>query len=129
MYCKINTVAPNARLATQSNGALFDVLGSDSLLFLVGIWTNPPTIPGLDAETTRYVALRHAKAFLRAHSAERPIDFQVIVPSLLYAVQASDKRIRLGAMECVGILSALAAESKATSIYAYDQVHDEASCE
>ena len=125
----IDPVAPNARLATQSNSALFDVLGSDSLLSLVGIWTNPPTVPGLDAETTRYVALRHAKAFLRAQPAERPIDFEVIVPSFLSAVQPSDNRIRLGAMECVGILSASAAESKATSIYAYDQVYGEASCE
>ena len=114
----INTVAPNARLATQANSALFEVLGSDSLLSLVGIWTNPPTVPGLDAEMTRYVALRHVKAFLRAQPAECPIDFQVIVPLFLSAVQASDKRIHLGAMECVGILSASAAESKATSIYA-----------
>ena len=125
----INTMAPNARLATQANSALFDVLGSDSLLFLVGIWTNPPTITGLDAETTRYVALRHAKAFLLAQPVERPTDFQVIVPSLLSAVHASDKRIRLAAMECIGILYASAAESKPTFIYAYDQVYGEASCE
>ncbi|KAL5520451.1 hypothetical protein ACEPAG_9675 [Sanghuangporus baumii] len=126
-YAIMNTVVPSTNLAVQANGVLFEVLGPDALLLLSGIWACSTTILGVDAETIRYTALRHGSAFLRAQPTEHPVDFQVILPSLLCCLQASDKRIRGGAMECIAIISASISGSKPMTIYAYDQIYGPAS--
>ncbi|KAL5525140.1 UTP10 [Sanghuangporus sanghuang] len=126
-YAIMNSTVSNTNLAIQANGVLFEVLGPDALLFLSGIWTCSTAITGVDAETIRYISLRHGSAFLRARPTERPVDFQVILPSLLSCLQESDKRIRAAAIECIAILLASSSGSKPTTIYAYDQVYGSAS--
>ena len=91
------------------------------------MWTLPPSVNGIDAETTRYIALRHALAFIRAKTSDVVTDFQTILPSFLIPLQSSDRRVRSAVMDCVATLAA--AVSKPTSVYAYDAVYGPASGE
>ena len=122
-YSIVNAVATNINLAIRANHVIFETFGSDSLCFLASIWTSPVMASGVDQDATRYIALRHASAFIRGQDAERPVDFQVVLPSLLVALQASDKRIRAAAMECITHTAASNSGSRPTSIYAFDQVY------
>ncbi|KAI5117129.1 hypothetical protein M0805_007713 [Coniferiporia weirii] len=127
VYAMINSTASNLGVVTYANHALFENLGSDSLLFLAGTWTEPPTSRGIDPDVCKYVALRHASAFLRAQPTESPVDFQTIVPALLAAFQSLDRRVREAAVDCLSVLSKVSTESKPAVVYAYDQVYGPAS--
>ncbi|EJD05052.1 uncharacterized protein FOMMEDRAFT_105292 [Fomitiporia mediterranea MF3/22] len=127
VYTTINAISSNLNFVSRSNHALFETFGSESLLFLASVWVSPEMIEGADPNTISYVALRHASAFLRAQSTDKPIDFQLVLPALLAALQASDRRVRAAAMECVASMAGLSVASKPGSVYAYDRVYGAAS--
>ncbi|KAH8112066.1 hypothetical protein DFH11DRAFT_1788270 [Phellopilus nigrolimitatus] len=126
-YSIINTTVSNLSIVAHANQELFENLGTDSLLFLAGLWTKPsPSVRSssdVDSDATRYVALRHASAFLRAKTTENPVDFQAVVPALLSAIQSRDRKVRGAALECVAILAASSSATKPAMVYAYDQVY------
>ncbi|TDL26887.1 hypothetical protein BD410DRAFT_763071 [Rickenella mellea] len=125
IYRSANSSMSTQSLAIHISRSLFTNLGSDSLLFLAGVWTHPTTREATD--DVAYAALRHASAFLQAQPSDAPQDFQVILPSLLCAAQMSDSRARSAAVDCISILSKLAGASKPTSLYAFDNVYGPAS--
>ena len=98
----------------------------DALLFLAGIWTSPTTNAKYNTSVIKYVALRHALAFLRAQSAGS-VDFQTIIPALLVALQSVDRQVRSAAVECLDVLANVVEGTKPASIYALDRVYGAAS--
>lgn len=124
----MNAVSANQKLVTQANIALFERLGPDVLIFLAGLWTSSEKDIKGKTNVIDYVALRHASAFLRAQSSgENQIDFQVIIPALLTALQSTDRQVRSAALDCINVLAK--EERKPTSIYAYDRVYGASSGE
>lgn len=101
---------------------LFHNLKDNSLAFLAGVWTDGSLD---DFEDSRGISLLHAAAFLEAHILQDDgIDFQTIVPSLLFALQSSDSQVRQGALECISRVRILAERSLKT-VYKFDVIYGE----
>lgn len=101
--------------------ALFVKLKDDCLAFLSACWS---TSVGADDETLGTAALRHAAAFLEAHLSEGDgVDFQTILPSILVALQSSDRQRRQLACECISLLLKLAKTQKFVKVYAFDVIY------
>jgi U3 small nucleolar RNA-associated protein 10 len=122
------------RLANSSSGAmslssslikaLFVNLRVDALLFLAGVWTECVFADPDSAHLPR-AALFHGAAFLHAQvtDAGQPQDFQVILPSLLVALQARQRSVRSAAMDCIGIIARSTSSAAPSSVYALDTVY------
>ncbi|KAF8515684.1 armadillo-type protein [Hysterangium stoloniferum] len=122
------------RLATSSSGAvslsanlikaLFVNLREHALLFLAGVWTESLLIDS-DSVYLPHAALFHGAAFLQAQVTDvgQPQDFQVILPSLLVALQARQRSVRSVAMDCIGIIARSTHSAVPSSVYALDSVY------
>ncbi|KAG9017581.1 snoRNA-binding rRNA-processing protein utp10 [Tulasnella sp. 427] len=103
------------------------VLGpkDEALLFLAGVWTEDKLYSSPRQEHLRRVALSHAAAFLKAQFlTPQPEfgDFQVMIPTLLVALGATDKEARQLAVECLRLLAEMQCEHR-TSMYAVDTIY------
>lgn len=127
-YAAINATSANPKLVALANRAIFEHLHADALLFLCGIWTLPSSSAKYNLNTVKYVALRHALAFLRAQSTG-VVDFQTVLPAFLVALQSTDRQVRSAAVECVDVLANVEEGAKPASIYALDRVYGTASGE
>ena len=107
-------------LTTNIIRALFVNLKDDSLVFLIGIVMQSLGINENRGHCT--TALRHAAAFLKA---KPNMDFQVILPSLVVAMQDADSGIREAALECVEVMAANNKEIQ--GVYAFDVIYGESS--
>lgn len=104
--------------------SLFSALGSENVLsFLSGIWcsSSPPR--------QRENALLYGRAYLQAHVSgdtdKVAVDFQTIVPSLLVALQDTEKGARQEAIGCVKVIREIT-ETKFSSgspVYGFDVVY------
>ena len=129
-YAVISNIPPSKDKGSNPVAALFTSIGSNVLLFLADVWTGPPDLTSIDRDATRYIALRHALAFIRARAAaDQPEDLQVVIPALLSPLQSQDRRLREAAIQCLEALLALADKGKPKSVYAYDEIYGEASGE
>ncbi len=125
VYITINAM-PSSGFVSYVNSKLFKNMGFKALLFLAGLWmqSRDKSRTSNAASLAKYVALRHALAFLQAQqSAEVHIDFQVIIPSLLCALQETEKRVRAAAMDCLSVLASSVGGPKSSNVYAYDTVY------
>lgn len=107
----------------------FISLKDDALMFLAGIWTSAPTnSPRKQEEEYRVqqAALHHAAAFFIAHqSTENWIDFQTVLPLIIFTLESSDSGVREAAVECICILSKLNEAEKPLAIYGFDSIYGE----
>ncbi|WVR07984.1 hypothetical protein IAU60_005027 [Kwoniella sp. DSM 27419] len=102
--------------------SLFAQLGEDALLFLASVWT------GRGPAALRTAALRHAFAFVSAYSGvktQQGVDFQIMVPSLLIALQDAEKSVRSAAVDVLKCVSESALTSE--NVYALDTIYGERS--
>lgn len=108
-----------SELASAMLRSLFIQLGDQSLLFLASTWASTRLFTGL-----KLAALRHALAFIRAHAEDgevKDVDFQVMVPALLVALQDAERSVREAG---VSVLKAIAAgRPGGGEIYALDTVY------
>jgi U3 small nucleolar RNA-associated protein 10 len=115
---RIYTIA-NARstppaLSRQVLAVLFGRMREYTLPFLAGIWT------GEDGPSAglRFIALRHARAFV---SACGPRDFQTLLPAFLLALRSEDASLRLEALECLEAVAKLATDG--ADVFCLDAVY------
>lgn len=128
VYTLLNASISTTETISQINNNIFTHFGSDTLLFLASLWISPPSLPNIITDTTRYIALRHALAFIRAKTTDdHVIDIQTVLPSLLVSLQSTDRRVRLVTMDCITTLAAAA--SKPSGVYAYDVVYGRVSAD
>lgn len=127
-YTVISNILPPKDNNSNPVVALFSTLGPDVLLFLAEIWTGPPHLATIDADTASYLALRHALAFILARTESDQLeDLQVVIPALLMPLQSQDQQIREAAIQCFAALLALSEKGKPKAVYAYDEIYGEAS--
>lgn len=104
-------------LSTRIFETLIVNFKDDYLAFLGGVWTN-----SADSEL-RTTSLRHAAAFLEAHNlAEKVIDFQTILPSLLAALQTVDAEGKAAVLECLSQLVRLT-KKRFSAVYGMDTIY------
>ena len=116
-YC---STVPASLLSVQ-----FIHLAGDALAFLVGVWLSAEE----DAQLRR-TALCHALAFIVAHkSTEQVTDFQTVLPALLVALGDPDRGVRHHAAECVHLLAQISTAPHASSVYAFDAIYGDGTCE
>ncbi|WVQ84520.1 hypothetical protein IAT38_006674 [Cryptococcus sp. DSM 104549] len=124
IYTWTNTALLPASLSQTLLRALFTQLSEDALLFFASIFTAPQAhFPAL-----RTAALRHAGAFVRAYAGAKPqgskdqaVDFQVMLPVVLVALQDEEREVRKAAVE---VLKAVGKEVEGSAgIYALDSVY------
>lgn len=127
IYQTINSSSVNCGVVLHINKVILQNFGPESLLFLLSLLDQRASNAVMESEASTYIALRHALAFIRAQSTEKPADFQTILPGLLYALQSFDMRVRQASMDCISALSALSAAPKPSVIYAYDKIYGSAS--
>ncbi|WVQ66419.1 uncharacterized protein L199_004599 [Kwoniella botswanensis] len=122
VYQWTNTGLLPTPLAQNLLRALLAQLGEDALLFFASIWTGP------SFTALRTASLRHALAFVSAYSgirSQQGIDFQIMVPIVLIALQDSEKPIRSAAVD---LLKAMADNAQSgENIYALDTVYGDRS--
>jgi U3 small nucleolar RNA-associated protein 10 len=122
VYWFANT-ATSSKVSTYLLRMLATNLKEEILTFFAGVWLTDHD------QSVRLAALRHAKAFLDAHSSsKKPVDFQTILPAFLAALPALDAAGREAVMDCVDILGKLA-EIKPSSIYGIDTIYGDKSSE
>ena len=93
-------------------------LREDALVFFASIWT---TTTG---SRLQLAALRHAQAFVTAYanSPNAVMDFQLVLPALLMAVQLTDRHVRAAAVQVLKVISDLASCSTEET-YAVDTIY------
>ncbi|UZJ57293.1 hypothetical protein CBS101457_006613 [Exobasidium rhododendri] len=115
--------------SSQTLTKLFSQLGDTSLSFLASVWTN-----ARNGAEIRLAALCHAQVYLCAFTTNdakvRHVDFQTVLPSLLYALKDAESTIRLAALDCIGRISeaakAIEGRSKSDSkveLYGFDSIY------
>jgi U3 small nucleolar RNA-associated protein 10 len=124
LYSLANCSATLHSLSTNLLRVLFVNLKDDALLFLAGIWSDSSN-SSIRRENLRLSALSHAKAFLIAHAQTRDkiIDFQVIVPALLAALNSPERRVRSVALENLSLIQNMCGAKTRSSVYAIDSVY------
>jgi U3 small nucleolar RNA-associated protein 10 len=105
-------------------------LKDDALAFLAAIWTSPLDLSAPSQNNREYqsqqAALHHAVAFLLAHhSTQNWVDFQTILPLVLYALESPSRGVREAAMECVVMMDKLCEAEKPVVIYGFDTIYGE----
>lgn len=118
-------------------------IGNATLLFLAGVWSSNETSTYIDQDsaTLRHsvsaAALHHARAFITAHhhgpagkgdKDYKQIDFQVIFPSVLIALQSFNRAVRDAGVALISAMATSSNGSKSREIYAYDAAYQQ-SCE
>ena len=101
---------------------LFAQLGEDALLFLASIWTSSSTETGT---ALRLASLRHATAFVRAHTgidADQRTDFQLVVPAVLVAISNDEKVVREAATVLLKAITS-AVHGGSSNVYALDAIY------
>ena len=98
VYYLGNTAASGAAgakaLARSILSSLFvNILGDDLLAFLASIWTSPTSSAQLKCN-----ALRDGSLFVKTLSESSPRDFQMVLPSVLLALQQENKAVRVAAL-------------------------------
>ncbi|KAK4685034.1 U3 small nucleolar RNA-associated protein 10, partial [Tremellales sp. Uapishka_1] len=120
----VYTWANNGNIPSELSKALLRALliqlGEDSLVFFVSVWTTSAVA------SLRVAALRHASAFISACAAQRPTDFQMILPAILLALMDEEKAVRAAA---AGVLKAISGmtEKSGSDIYALDTLYGDRS--
>ncbi|PCH43122.1 hypothetical protein WOLCODRAFT_121527 [Wolfiporia cocos MD-104 SS10] len=123
VYRLSNSSSSLPLLSTHLLRAIFMNLGDDALVFLAGIWVSPAQSSTENAHVCA-AALRHATAFLQAHSAAgRSVDFQTILPAIIVALQNADVRVREAAIGCISELDKLSHAKEVSAIYAFDTIY------
>ena len=120
VYKLANALPSLPSLTTNILRTLFVNLKDDSLVFLIGI-----LMQSLGTNGNRglcVTALRHATSFLKA---QPNVDFQVILPSLVVAMQDADSGIREAALECVEVM--VANNKDIQVVYGFDVIYGESS--
>jgi U3 small nucleolar RNA-associated protein 10 len=111
--------APIARRLLRS---VLAQIGEEAMVFFASVWTGP------ESAALRTAALRHAQSFLKAYSGpnSEQVDFQLVLPALLVALQDAEKTVREAA---AGLLKGLTASSSlaANGIYALDTFYGDRS--
>ena len=122
VYALANSTATLPMLSTYLIRSLFVTLGDDALKFLAGVWLHSD--PTTACKPSESASLRHASAFLEAHyAAQRCVDFQVVLPAILVALQHGDRRMREAALEFVSVLIQLSQLQGPSSVYAFDAIY------
>lgn len=122
VYAIANSTFVHPSLATKLLRSLLTQLGSDALLFFASTWSAPND---LTTPFLRIAALKHAAAFLRAHNSTKDkLDFQLLLPALLLAVQDTGKQVRAAALE---VLSIIGQVKEVDDVYALDTIYGERS--
>lgn len=130
VYTFSNSSSHMPVLTTHLLRLLFLKLGDDALAFLVGIWLNNLADAESKDDHVSYAALRHAAAFLSAHtSTEHWVDFQTVLPALLVVLQSPTRRVREAAVECLGLIAQISQAKDASAVYAFDAIYGAGSCE
>lgn len=134
LYSELNAGYALSPLSRHLLLSLFVTIGDATLLFLAGVWTSAETASrtGL-AHDTSNAALHHARAFLTAHAPadeggaeSKQRDFQVIVPSLLVALQSQDRAVRDAASAVLSTMAGIprpVSGSTSPEVYAYDAAY------
>ncbi|KAI0063355.1 ARM repeat-containing protein [Artomyces pyxidatus] len=124
VYKLANSSTSLPLLSSSLLRAQFISLAEDALAFLAGIWLSRDENSREAQSRFRRAALSHAIAFLAAHeTTEHIIDFQTILPALLFALQDPDASVRRLAVECVQLLARLAQATQAKAVYAFDSIY------
>ncbi|WVQ74325.1 U3 small nucleolar RNA-associated protein 10 [Cryptococcus sp. DSM 104548] len=127
VYLWANTAILPAPIAQALLRSLLTQLGEDALLFFASVWTSPSA---LFPAALRTSALRHALAFIRAYASipatpqNPPVDFQVILPQVLIALQDSERQVRQAAVD---VLKSVSGGETMGDVYALDVVYGERS--
>lgn len=127
IYLWANTAILPANVAQSLLRSLLTQLGEEALLFLSSVWTSSTSPAPL-----RTSALKHALAFIRAYATlpttpaaqGQPVDFQVILPQILIALQDSDKDVRRVAVD---VLRSVEGGEGMGDVYALDTVYGDQS--
>lgn len=116
LYDWINSETLPRSLATRLLRFLLIQLGDDALAYFASIWSSD------DAPALRIAALRHATAFVQAHSGKSRSDVQLIVPALLIALQDGMRAVREAG---VGVLRSMVAvsENGGSDIYGLETIY------
>ncbi|ORY34663.1 U3 small nucleolar RNA-associated protein 10 [Naematelia encephala] len=101
--------------------SIFAQIGDDSLVFLASSWTTGP----ISLQTT---ALQHATAFVKAYAAVKSADLQMVIPSVLVALQSPDLQVRKSAVQLLQAIVSMSQQSGDT-IYALDTFYGERSAQ
>ncbi|WWC65921.1 uncharacterized protein I303_108543 [Kwoniella dejecticola CBS 10117] len=118
IYAWSNSGSLPALLASSLLRSLFAQLGEDALLFFASIWTSQ------SSAALKTASLRHAFAFVSAYSgmkALQGIDFQIMVSSVVIALQDSEKSVRSAGVDLLKTMSVNAQNSE--NIYALDTIY------
>ncbi|WWD20373.1 hypothetical protein CI109_104849 [Kwoniella shandongensis] len=122
VYIWANSGLLPAAVSSSLLRSLLTQLGEEALLFFASLWTSSSPI------ALRTASLRHATAFVSAYSGlktQQGIDFQIVIPALLIALQDGEKVIRQAGVE---LLKALSGETEGTAtIYALDAIYGDRS--
>lgn len=99
---------------------LLGELGNDALCLLAGVWSDDDCPPSVQV-----AALKHCQAFIasRADGTDFKQDFQIIIPSLLLALQSPDRSTRETAMDCISALATSDSSTKDVPVYAFDSLY------
>ncbi|KAI0070967.1 hypothetical protein K474DRAFT_1669523 [Panus rudis PR-1116 ss-1] len=125
LYKVVNSTAGLPLLSGYVIRNMFMNLGNDALKFLASIWLSADL--DVPAEPQHFVALHHAAAFMEAHLATNQwIDFQTVLPTILVALQHTDRRVRGAALDCLTALVKMS-EHKPAAVYAYDEIYGSSS--
>ncbi|KAK7055439.1 U3 small nucleolar RNA-associated protein 10 [Favolaschia claudopus] len=121
VYKLANSSPTSIGLTVGLLAELFPHLRDDALAFLAGVWTT-----SLDsAPELCVIALRHAAAFLEAHSKEADgVDFQTILPALIICLKNGDREIRMAALDCIAV-QRIMVEQRFSAVYAFDAIYGE----
>jgi U3 small nucleolar RNA-associated protein 10 len=112
-------------ISTGLLDGLFNYLKDDTLAFLAGIWTSVE--PNSANDQLHVKALRHATAFLKAYqNVPSRLDFQVVSPSIIAALQNLDLPARETALECLDILADFS-YARPSSVYGFDTIYGDSS--
>ncbi|CAK5279397.1 unnamed protein product, partial [Mycena citricolor] len=121
VYRIANSTAATPLLSIGLLSELFATLKDDSLAFLSGLWT---MAENNNESWICLLALRHAAAFLQAHSEESDaVDFQTILPALVVCLSSKTRQVREAASECIALLQRMANEAKFSAVYAFDAIY------
>lgn len=122
LYRLSNSTSSQPLVSTLIIQGLFGTIGNEALQFLAGIWLTAENYAAFSP--AQFAALRHATAYLEAHySAQRFMDFQLILPALLVTLTHGDRRIREAGLESITALFRLSQANKPSSIYAFDAIY------
>lgn len=109
-------------LASDLQTGIFAALKNDALVFLANIWSDAKM-----SAAVRLTALRHARAFMASHRSagkDYTIDFQCLLPAVIFAAQSPNNEEREAALTLLTAWSEAVTESPA-AVYRVDDLYDQ----